>query len=256
MFEPDTTLAVAGERPPEDLVQRHGRPGDIYSADINVWLWTVAVDLLRTRPDLGLIYVHTTDYPMHRWAPEARESRDHLARLDALIGEACAVAPDAALYVTADHGMNAKTRSWDLARVCAEAGVPLRFCLSPERDYYVRHHRNFTGCAFLWLRDPDDAGRVTDLVAGLDGIEAVLPAAEVAARFHTRHERLGDLVAFADRYTMIGDMDEAFEELHDYRAHGSLHEMAIPLIIHDPEGRAREPEAYRSNKDLLRGVFD
>jgi hypothetical protein len=37
-------------------------PG-IYSAEINHWLWTVAVDLLRTHRDLDLLYVHTTDYP-------------------------------------------------------------------------------------------------------------------------------------------------------------------------------------------------
>ncbi len=81
-------VALAAEAPTPDLVARYGTPPEIYSAEINHWLWTVAVDLLRTRPDLGVLYVHTTDYPMHRWAPEASESLAHLARLDALLGEA------------------------------------------------------------------------------------------------------------------------------------------------------------------------
>ena len=46
------------------------------------------------------MYVHTTDYPMHNWPPEAAESIEHLARLDELLGEAAAAAPDAAFLLT------------------------------------------------------------------------------------------------------------------------------------------------------------
>jgi len=56
----------------------------------------VAVDLLKHRPDIGLIYVHSTDYPMHMWPPEASDSQAHMIRLDALIGDAVSMAPDAA----------------------------------------------------------------------------------------------------------------------------------------------------------------
>lgn len=142
-------FAATAEDPPTDLVGRHGPPSGIYSREINYWLWQVAVDLLKTRPDLGLLYVHTTDYPMHSWPPEAPESQEHLQRLDNLIGEARAAAPDAAFFVTADHGMNFKTRCWDLMRLCEHAGTPIRFMLFPERDYYIQHHKNYSGCAWL-----------------------------------------------------------------------------------------------------------
>ena len=109
-------VAVAAEEPPPEFVSRYGAPPGIYSREINYWLWQVAIDLLKNRPDIGCLYVHTTDYPMHEWPPEAAESREHLATLDGLLGEARDAAPDAAFLLTADHGMNYKRRCWDLAR--------------------------------------------------------------------------------------------------------------------------------------------
>ncbi len=47
-----------------------------------------AIDVLKNRRDLGCLYVHTTDYPMHTWPPEAQESKEHLARLDQFFEEA------------------------------------------------------------------------------------------------------------------------------------------------------------------------
>ena len=295
------SLVVAAEAPTPELVERYGPPGDIYSARINHWLWGVAADLLRTQPDLGVLYVHTTDYPMHRWAPDAQASLDHLARLDELLGEARAAAPDAAFLFTADHGMNAKTRCWDLARVCQEAGVPLRFALSPERDYYVVHHRNFTGCAWLWLGSPGDEVRVRELVgglagvplrfalsperdyyivhhrnltgcawlwlhspgdelrvreavAGLAGVQGILGRAEAAARFHQPPDRIGDLTVLGDADTMFGELEQAGEALVGYRAHGSLHESAVPLIVFGA-AYAPPPDYFQTNLDLARWAF-
>lgn len=256
LFGSDATVAVAAEAPPEELVARHGPPGDIYSREINDWLWRVAVDWLRNRPDLGLLYVHTTDYPMHRWAPDEAESKEHLLGLDHRLAEATEAAPDAAFYLTADHGMNAKTHCWDLARVCDEAGLPVRFVLSPERDYYVKHHRNFTGCAWIWLRSSAELDRVERLIGKLDGVEEVIGGEEAARRFHLVPERLGDLVVLGDRDTMFGDMDRPHEILEtDYRAHGSLHEMAIPLVVWNARGELPPPSTPETNKDLLRHLY-
>lgn len=208
------------------------------------------MDLLRARPQIGLLYVHITDYPMHTWAPEEEQSREHLLTLDGLIGEAEEAAPDAAFLLTADHGMNHKQRCWDLARVCAEAATPVRFVLSPERDYYIRHHRNLTGCAWIWLHRPADYKAVRATLAALDGVDEILPGAEAAARYHTLAERLGDMVVNGDRVTMFGELDKPFESLPpEYRAHGSLHEMRLPLIVYNHEG-APEAERFRANKDL------
>ncbi len=256
LFRKETEIAVAAEDAPREYVERYGEPGDIYSREINYWLWRVAVDLLKTRPDIGLIYVHITDYPMHTWAPEEKESQEHLEMLDSLIGEAMEAAPDAAFLLTADHGMNRKERCWDLTKVCDEAGVPIRFALSPERDYYIKHHRNFTGCAWVWLRDEDDYDAVETIIGGLQGVEEVLDRETAAARYHTLPEYLGDLIVNGDRRTMFGDMDVAFEELPpSYRAHGSMHEMDLPLIIYNASGEMPDLEEIKANKDLTRFLW-
>src|SRR5918993_487869 len=56
----DAEIAIAAESPPPGFIARYGDPGNIYSREINYWLWKVAADLLRTRPDIGVLYVHTT----------------------------------------------------------------------------------------------------------------------------------------------------------------------------------------------------
>lgn len=246
------TLAVAAERPDADIAARYGAPPEIYSAEINHWLWEVAVDLLATRPDLELIYVHTTDFPMHAWRPADQRSINHLQRMDDLIAAAVDAAPDAALYATADHGMNDKTRCWDLAAACAERGTPVRFALSAERDRYVRHHRTFGGTAWVWLDSPADAEAVGATIAALPGIENVLTRADAAALYHLMPERIGDLVVLGDVDTVFGELDgRELEELEDgYRSHGSLHEQDIPLITYNTA--LPEPASRQSNAELLR----
>lgn len=136
-----TSVVVAAETPAPDLVRRYGSAPNIYSAEINYWLWDVVIDQLARRNDLDILYVHTTDYPMHMHAETSVESRAHLAALDTKLAEAAHTAPDAAFYISADHGMNRKTRAWDLAKACANRDVPLRLAISAERDKYPKHHR-------------------------------------------------------------------------------------------------------------------
>jgi phosphonoacetate hydrolase len=232
-------------------VSRFGKPADIYSREINFWLWQVALDILKNRPHIGLVYVHTTDYAMHTWAPEQKESQEHLYRIDTLIGEASAAAPDAAFLFTADHGMNYKRRCWDLVKICNDNGAPIRFALSPERDYYVKHHRNFTGCAYLWLKSNSDADKVTQIIQKLEGVEDVISGKEAAERFHLVPERVGDLVITGDKDTMFGEMETPHETLPStYRSHGSLYEMDLPLIVYNYDGTLPSSDTFQMNKDL------
>jgi len=249
-------IAVAAEEPPAAYVERYGAPAGIYSREINYWLWEVAIDLLRTRPDISLFYVHTTDYPMHEWAPAEEASREHLTTLDRLLGTAIDSATDAAVLLTADHGMNYKTRCWDLARACAACGVPLRFALSAERDRYVKHHRTFGGTAWVWLNSPGDAPRAAEVIRGLEGVEQVLTRDEAAARFHLMPQRIGELVVLSDKDTVFGEMEAEREELDArYRSHGALHELDVPLIVYNQAGTMPEPASFVFNADLTRTLY-
>lgn len=250
-------VAIAAESPPPAFVERYGPAPEIYSAEINHWLWTVAVDMLRTRPDIELLYVHTTDFPMHAWAPDDPRSQAHVRGLDALIGEALEAAPDALLLATADHAMNPKRRCWDLGQACAERDAPIRLAISPEKDRYVRHHRTFGGTAYVWLRAPADWVRVAGTIAGLDGVEAVLTRDEAAARLDLHPARIGDLVVLGDADTVFGDLaDGAMEELPDgYRSHGSLHEVDVSLYVAGPGARLPGDGTGLRNYDLTRALY-
>jgi phosphonoacetate hydrolase len=245
-------IAIAAESPPTEYVERYGKAPDIYSREINYWLWEVAVDLLKTRPDIGVLYVHTTDYPMHMWAPDREESQQHLARLDRLIGEAGEAAPDAAFFFTADHGMNYKKRCWDLDKALGARGSRVKFALSAEKDRYIRHHRTFGGTAYVWLNSPEDAPEVRERILRLEGIEAVRTREEAARDFDLMPERIGELVVTGDRETVFGELAGDFEALEEsYRSHGSLHESDVPLVVYNWNGALPANGAFTRNADLL-----
>jgi phosphonoacetate hydrolase len=249
-------VAIAAEAPSAEVSRRYGSPPPIYSREINHWLWGVAIDLLKNRPDLRLLYVHTTDYPMHTWPPEATESKEHLARLDVLLGQAIAAAPDAAFLITADHGLNSKSRSWDLAKACKNRGLALRYALSAERDRYVKHHRTFGGTAWVWLKSPQDARRATEIMRGLEGVEEVIPRQEAVRRFHLKPERIGELVVLGDKETVFGEMETELETLPPtFRTHGSLHETAVPLIVYNASGTLPPANRFQYNFDLTRNLW-
>ncbi|MGH7484110.1 MAG: alkaline phosphatase family protein, partial [bacterium] len=255
LLSPGASVILTAEAPPPHWVKRLGPAPGIYSREINYWLLTAAIDLLKTRRDLGCLYVHTTDYPMHKWPPEAAESKEHLARLDALFGEAAAAAPDAAFLLTADHGMNHKTQCWDLAKACAKRGAPIRIAISAERDKYLRHHSGYGGVAWVYCHSSLDIDRVAKTIAGLRGVETVLTRGEAAKRYRLMASRIGDLVVLGDRDTVFGEPNGEWEALApEYRSHGSLYERDVPLLIYNAQAKL-SPEEFRYNLDLARWLY-
>src|SRR5262249_59308465 len=133
--------------------------------------------------DIGVLYIHTTDYPMHMWPPEHDASRRHLAGLDAFLGELSAAAPEAAMLVTADHGMHHKTRCWDLMLACAARGLDLRAAISAEQDKYLKHHSGFGGTAWVYLKSRGEADRGATIISRFARGLEVLTRRQGARRF-------------------------------------------------------------------------
>jgi phosphonoacetate hydrolase len=143
---------VSADTPDPDWERLLGKAPPIYSREINYWLFQAAPDILRSRPEIGLLYSHPTDYPMRMRPLEAAESREHLSRVDELLAELAAAAPNAAILVTADHGMNFKSRAWDWKKALLERGAPVRIAVSAERDRYIRHHQGMGAISLPPLR--------------------------------------------------------------------------------------------------------
>lgn len=248
-------IVLTAENPTPEWVQKLGPAPSIYSSEINYWLLRAAIDILRNRPDIGCLYVHTTDYPMHMWPPEARESKEHLQRLDDLFGQAMTAAPDVAFLVTADHGMNAKTRCYDLEKVCARRGVPLRKAFSAGRDRYVKHNRGCSGAAYVYLKNPQDAGRVREILSGVKGCERVLARAVAAREYKLMASRIGELVVWGDKDTVFGEMDMEQENFSSgLRSHGSEHELNIPLFVYHAKN-SPSSDYFHHNLDLARWLY-
>ena len=193
LLKQGTSLAVGSQQPPPEAVKKYGTPPDIYSADVNYWVWKIAVDLVKNQPKLGLLFVHTTDYPMHKFTPESGDSRAHLSKIDAFLKEAAEADPDMAFIVAPDHGMNAKTTVVNLNKVLAERGAPVRIAMSAERDQYPRHHGGYGGTAFVYLNDAKDRDKVIRALKEIDGVEDILTRDEAAKRHRLNPHRIGDL---------------------------------------------------------------
>jgi phosphonoacetate hydrolase len=175
--------------------------------------------------------------------------------MDSLLADAAEAAPDAAVLVSADHGMNYKTRCWDLEKALAARGAPVRIAISAERDKYLRHHRGMGGTAWVHLDKPENEAGVAAALRGLEGVERVMTRAEAARELNLMPERIGDLVVLGDKDTVFGHLDVEMERMPaEFRTHGSLHELDVPLILHNARG-APEADYFRYNLDLARWLF-
>ena len=63
--------------------------------------------------------------------------------------------PEREIYITADHGMLAKTAAIDPGRVLTEDGIPAS-AIPIIKDRYVAHHGNLGGAAYVFLKNLAD----------------------------------------------------------------------------------------------------
>ena len=99
------------------------------------------------------------------------------------------------------------------------------------------------GTAGIHLRSLEDEARVGALLAELEGVEQVLTRAVAAKKFKLMASRLGDLVVIGDRDTVFGNLETGMEMLPaDFRTHGSIHEMSVPMVLHN--ARTAPPANY------------
>ena len=230
---------------------------DVYSREVNYQLMNAADSLLKGNPEVRLVYIHTTDYPMHMWPPENDSVKDFLAIMDQCIARLHETAPDAAILITADHGMNHKSQAWDLEKVCAEKHTPVKIVISPEKDRYMKHHKGLGGSAYVYLLKSGDAASVRKTLEGLKGIDAVLTKAEAAKKYHLMPGRIGDFMVLGDSTTVFGQLNgAAYEALPSaYRSHGSTYEAQVPLFVYNAKN-APGPSYFSWNYQLAAWLFN
>jgi phosphonoacetate hydrolase len=248
LIQDGAAIAESAEKPSPWLADRLGPPPEIYSIEINHWLLRAARAVLEeASPDL--LYVTTTDYVTHTYPPDSERAQWNIQQVDRLIGEILNASADAEVVVTADHGMNPKTRALDLNRILQSHRIAAN-AIPIIKDRYVVHHQNLGGAAYVYLADAAMLDEATALLKEEKGIDQVMTSEEAARLYHLHPERIGHLFILADVDTVFGGLPSAREEVK-IRSHGSLYEREIPIF-----GLGRGPMAMKpeSNRDVAAWV--
>lgn len=219
------------------LVEKIGRKNpDVYDPECSVYCIEAGDWLLRNRrPDV--VYLSTTDYVQHKYAPEAPEAKAFYERMDRFLGRIDE--QDVILGITADHGMNAKTledgtpRVQFLESILKKNGIEDPRVILPITDPYVVHHGALGSFATVYIANGQIETAV-EILQKVPGVELVISREEARERFSLPADRIGDLVALADRHTVLGRTPE-WHDLSSVqkglRSHGGLHEQEVPFII-------------------------
>jgi len=251
----EVTLAEHGIEGVLDLV-RLPVPS-VYSAELSEFVFAAGVKLMHTQtPDV--MYLSTTDYVQHKHAPGSAEANAFYRMMDGYFAQleqaGCTIA------ITADHGMNAKTRLDASPNVIylqdvldGWLGTGRARVILPITDPYVVHHGALGSYATVYLPGDVAVAAVAARIATLRGIELVLARADAAREFELPADRIGDLVAIAERAVVIGgaavkhDLSGLDAPL---RSHGGLSEQQVPLLMNrriprlDAERRWRNFDAF------------
>ena len=210
----------------------------VYSAELSEFIFAAGVKLMESvRPDL--MYLSTTDYIQHKFAPGSDGANSFYAMMDSYWAQLDALG--AVIALTADHGMNAKHDAAgepniiylqdEMDRLLSPGAARV---ILPITDPYVVHHGALGSYATVYLPDGADADQLKMQLSDIDGIDAVYGNQEGCARFDLAQDRMGDLILVSSKHVVIGTTADR----HDLsgldvplRSHGGVTEQVVPLII-------------------------
>jgi len=213
----------------------------VYSAELSEFIFAAGVKLMETvRPDL--MYLSTTDYIQHKFAPGSDGANSFYAMMDKYWAQLDALG--AVIALTADHGMNAKHDAAgdpniiylqdEMDRILSPGAARV---ILPITDPYVVHHGALGSYATVYLPDDADIDALKTQLAAIEGIDAVYANEEGCARFDLASDRMGDLILVSSKHVVIGTTASR----HDLsgldvplRSHGGVTEQQVPLIVSQP----------------------
>jgi phosphonoacetate hydrolase len=228
----------------------------VYSAALSEFVFAAGVKLLqKNRPNV--LYLSTTDYVQHKYAPGTAEANEFCAMMDRYLARLDELG--AVVAVTADHGMNAKTKLDASPNVIylqdlldGWLGPGKTRVILPITDPYVVHHGALGSFATIYL----EAAQASAVIARLRerrGIETVLARDAAALRFELPADRIGDIVVVGERDVVLGT-SAARHDLSQLelplRSHGGVSEQRVPLVLNrttrglDTNRRLRNFDAF------------
>ncbi|WP_027779711.1 phosphonoacetate hydrolase [Paraburkholderia caledonica] len=224
----------------DEVLELVGLPlPDVYSAALSEFVFAAGVRLAQTR-ELDLMYLSTTDYIQHKWAPSTEGANAFYAMMDGYLAKLDALGW--VIGLTADHGMNAKhdPQSGEPNVIYLQdlldewLGARKARVILPITDPYVVHHGALGSFATVYLPGDVDAAEVIERIRGLQGVEIALDNHTACERFELPNDRVGDIVVIGTKHVVLGTRRDE----HDLsgltvplRSHGGLSEQEVPLLF-------------------------
>ena len=211
---------------------------EVYSQDLSEFVMAAGVKLMEEfKPDI--MYLSTTDYIQHKYAPGHEVANKFYSMFDKYIGQLDAIG--ATIIITADHGMKPKSK---------EDGSPNAIFLQdhlddkfnknktkvilPITDPYVVHHGALGSFATIYLEDKNDLEDVIMEIKKIKDIEVVLNKEEGCSQYNLPKDRMGDIICMSSEFMTIGSSKDKhnLSGLNEpLRSHGGLHEREVPFIV-------------------------
>jgi phosphonoacetate hydrolase len=214
----------------------------IYSGEASLYVLKAGVKLIE-RGVADFLYLSTTDFMQHKFAPEAAEAVEFYAGIDEQLGHLLALG--AVLGITADHGMNAKQKLdgspnviYLESELVRQFGPGFRVIL-PITDPYVAHHGALGSFAQVHLPPTNTlpVGTVAAFLRLVPGVTEVLERDCAARWMELPEDRMGDLVVCSGRDVVLGRTPQWHDLTvleNGLRSHGGRYEEMVPFILSAP----------------------
>ena len=210
---------------------------NVYSQGLSEFVMAAGVKILNEfNPDI--MYLSTTDFIQHKYAPGDEVANAFYAMFDRYIGELNV--NNNSIIVTADHGMQPKSRSDGspnaifLQDILDETlGKNISKVILPITDPYVVHHGALGSFATVYLSDKSKINDAIEEINKIEDIEVVLTNKEGCAQYDLPTDRMGDIICMSSQNSTIGSAEKAHDlsKLKEpLRSHGGLHEREVPFI--------------------------
>lgn len=210
---------------------------NVYSQGLSEFVMAAGVKILNEfNPDI--MYLSTTDFIQHKYAPGDEVANAFYAMFDRYIGQLNV--NNNSIIVTADHGMQPKSRSDGspnaifLQDILDETlGKNISKVILPITDPYVVHHGALGSFATIYLSDKSKINDAIEEINKIEDIEVVLTNKEGCAQYDLPTDRMGDIICMSSQNSTIGSAEKAHDlsKLKEpLRSHGGLHEREVPFI--------------------------
>ena len=192
-YDDDRAKCFSAEKSDASTAHQHGQDRasqwlgmaqpEVYSAELSEFVFAAGVKLLREwKPDV--MYLTTTDYVQHKYAPDHAQAKSFYEMFDRYLTELDALG--AAIVVTADHGMKPKHHADGSPNVIYVQdlmdewlGKDAARVILPITDPYVVHHGALGGFATAYL--PTGADQA-DIIEKLNAREELILVIRIKAK--------------------------------------------------------------------------